>query len=320
MTRVLIHTDTPQRHLAKLTEAYPQVQAQSVVRNSEVSDTLNQFAPDVMFSVNHSSDAAYPSDAVRTCKSLKWLSVGGSGTDHIAPWSGKNLRVTNSAGVSADIMAEYILGCFFHFNLDVPGLQEDQNTKTWVPTRAMIPLAGQTVLIVGLGHTGQALAQKAKALGMSVLGTRANPRNTPHCDEVHGPDRLPQLWPRADYIAICTPRLPATLGLVSEATFDMTKPNAVLVNVSRGNVVDETALLNALWAGKIRGAAMDVFATEPLREDDPIWDAPNLLISPHCSGVYKGWEDASFARFLTNLGRFLKQDPLHNIVDPNRGY
>lgn len=320
MTRILIHTHAPQRHIAALTEHFPDLQVDATTRNSELGPKLADFQPDALFTVNITSDAPFPREDVLSCDSLRWVSVGGSGTDHVNPWDPGKLTVTNSAGVAAAMMAEYALGAFIHFNIDVPGLMRDQTAKIWDKDRKVRPLAGQTLLIVGLGHTGRALAQKAKALGMTVIGTRANPRATAHCDEVHGADTLPQLWPRADFIAICTPRLPSTRGLVNAASFALMKPDAVLVNVGRGGVVDEPALIAALQENRLRGAAMDVFATEPLPKEDPIWGAPNLLISPHCSAVYDGWERASVAMFADNIARFLADEPLQNIVDPARGY
>lgn len=320
MTRVLIHTHTPQRHMARLTEAFPDIQVEAVTKNSSLSQILPSFQPDVLFTVNITSDAPFPRTEVLGNETLKWVSVGGSGTDHLNPWDASQLTVTNSAGVAAEMMAEYVLGTCLHFNLDVPGLMQDQANKHWDAARKVIPLSSKTLLIVGLGSTGQALAEKAKAMGMTVIGTRANPRATPFCDEVHAPENLVQLWPRADFIAVCTPRLPSTLNLISESAFALMKPGTVLINVARGGVVDETALVDALWSGTLRGAAMDVFSHEPLPDKDPIWDAPNLLISPHCSAVYDGWEDSSMTLFMENLSRFVDGAALTNVVDPARGY
>lgn len=320
MTRVLIHTHTPQRHMARLTEAFPDVQVDSVTKNSTLPGMLQTFHPDVLFTVNMSSDAPYPHAAVLGADGLRWISVAGSGTDHLSEWSPDRVTVTNSAGVSASMMAEYVLGCCLHFNLDVAGLMQDQANKHWDTARKVVPLSGKTLLIVGLGSTGQALAEKAKALGLTVIGTRATPRATPHCDEVHAPENLPQLWPRADFVAICTPRLATTLNLVNTSAFQLMKPGTVLVNVARGGVVDETALVDALWSGTLRGAAMDVFSKEPLPADDPMWDVPNLLISPHSSAVFDGWEDGSMSLFIENLARYQSGEGLNNIVDPARGY
>lgn len=320
MTKVLIHCQSPQRHIARLTEAHPQVQFDSCNSFTDLPAKLESYQPDAMFTVNFTAGEPYPKQAVHACASLRWVSNGGSGTDHIAGWDPASLTVTNAAGVAAGMMAEYVIGCAVHFNIDVPGLMADQSAKRWDAGRRVRPLAGQTMLIVGLGSTGRVVAARAKAFGMTVLGTRANPRPTPHCDEVHSADSLPQLWPRADIIVIATPRLPSTLGLINRAAFALMKPDAVLINVARGGVVREDALREALHNGSLRGAAMDVFETEPLPEDYPIWDTPNLLISPHCSAVFDGWEEASVRMFSENLGRFLAAEPLQNVVDPARGY
>ncbi len=320
MTRVLIHTRAPQRHIAKLTEAHPQVRFESCTTFEDLPAALEAVRPDAMFTVNFAAGTPYPKEAVHRSESLKWVSNGGSGTDQLAGWDPARLTVTNAAGVAAGMMAEYVMGCAIHFNIDVPGLRMDQTARRWDEGRKVRTLAGQTMLIVGLGSTGRVVAARAKAFGMTVIGTRANPRPTAQCDEVHGADSLPQLWPRADVIVIATPRLPSTQGLVNRAAFALMKQDAVLINVARGGVVREDALLEALRAGTLRGAAMDVFATEPLPEEDPLWDAPNLLISPHCSAVFDGWEEASVQMFSENLTRFLKGTPLDNIVDPKRGY
>ena len=116
------------------------------------------------------------------------------------------------------------------------------------------------------------------------------------------------------------PLLPSTRGLIGARAFAAMKPGAVLVDVSRGGVVDEPALLAALESGRLRGAARDVFAREPLPEESPLWDAPNLIVTPHCSAVYEGWEDRSVAMFAENLGRWCRGEPLANVVDPARGY
>ncbi|MEP4197106.1 MAG: D-2-hydroxyacid dehydrogenase [Aliishimia sp.] len=319
MTKVLIHTRAPQRHIARLTEAHPEVIFDGCNSFEKLPDTLARFAPDVLFSVNFTTNEPYPRDAVLS-SGIKWVSTGGSGTDHFAPWNTEDITVTNAAGVAASMMVEYVLGCAIHFNIDVPGLTTDKISRTWQSDRNVRSLSSQTLLIVGLGHTGRLLAERAKAFGMTVIGTRANPRTTPYCDEVHSSESLPQLWPRADVIAVCTPRLPSTLGLIGRTAFALMKPDVVLINVSRGGVVDEAALIEALSQNRLRGAAMDVFGTEPLPADDPIWEAPNLLISPHCSAVFDGWEDTSITMFSDNLGRYLAGETLSNVVDPIRGY
>lgn len=217
------------------------------------------------------------------------------------------------------MMAEYMIGGFLHFTLDVPGLQKDKAARVW-NMRLVPSLAGKTLLIVGLGHTGQALAKLAKAFGMTVIGTRARPQEMEHVDEVHPAASLQALLPRADFIGVSTPLTVATRGLIGQPEIKAMKPGSIFADVSRGGVVDQTALYDALNDGRIAGAALDVFEVEPLPAESPLWSLENAIISPHCSSVSAEWEEASFRIFLANLQRWKAGEPLHNIVDPDRGY
>jgi len=230
------------------------------------------------------------------------------------------ITVKNAAGVAADMMAEYVMGGLLHFTLDVPGLRRDKAARMWRAERMMRPLAGQTLLVVGLGHTGRAVAARAKTFGMTVLGTRTRPQHTEHVDEVHASGDLAKLLPRADFIAVATPLIPATRGLIGREEIAAMKPGVILADVSRGGVVDQAALRGALHTGHVAGAALDVFETEPLPEASPLWSLDNVLISQHCSAVHADWEKASFDLFLRNLGRWMHGEDLFNIVDPARGY
>jgi phosphoglycerate dehydrogenase-like enzyme len=156
-------------------------------------------------------------------------------------------------------------------------------------------------------------------MGIVTLGVRARPRPTADVDEVHGVDALPGLWGRADFIVCSVPLLAQTRGLVGADAFTAMKSGPVLVDVSRGGVVDEAALIAALDGGRLKGA-LDVFATEPLPGDHPLWGYHNVIVTPHCSSVYDGWDTASARMFVDNLGRYRRGEPLTNVVSPERGY
>lgn len=241
------------------------------------------------------------------------------GTDHFGQWDPERATVTNAAGVAADMMAEYVMGGFLHFTLDIPGLQADKAARLWA-ARTVNPLKGKTILIVGLGHTGQAIAARAKVFGMHVTGTRARPQAMKDVDEVCAASDLMTLIPRADFIAVSTPLIEQTRGLMGQAEFHAMKSGVFFADVSRGGVTDQTALLQALQRGQVAGAALDVFEIEPLPEKSPFWSLENIIISPHCSSVYEGWAEASFEMFLENLQRWITGQKLINIVDPTRGY
>ncbi len=155
---------------------------------------------------------------------------------------------------------------------------------------------------------------------MTVIGTRARPQPMDLVDKVHAASDLPDLLPRADFIAVSTPLIPVTRGLIGTDEIARMKPGVILADVSRGGVVNQSDLYDALKAGHVAGAALDVFETEPLPQDSPIWALENVIVSPHCSSVYAEWEEASFRLFLDNLDRWMRGERLVNIVDPARGY
>ena len=319
ITRIVLHNSDTAAQAETLQAAYPQVDFRECNNYETLPELIESFRPDVVYSVRFAGTPGFPRDALFGAYGPRWIANGGAGTDHYETWDPEQTIVTNAAGVAADMMAEYIFGGFLHFTLDIPGLQNAKASRVW-NSRSVTPLAGKTLLIVGLGHTGRAVAKRAKAFGMTVLGTRASPRTMEHVDEVHGAGALLELIPRADFIAVSTPLTRATHDLIGTAEVEAMKAGVILVDVSRGGVVDQTALHDALKSRHIAGAALDVFETEPLPPSSPLWALDNVIISPHCSSVYAGWEEASFKLFLDNLGRWLRGDQLVNIVNPTRGY
>lgn len=318
--RVILHNDVTGPIAARLRQAMPEAAIAECNDYDSLAPMLAEFAPDAVFSVKFGGNQGFPTAALTGPGGPGWISVGGSGCDHLGRWEASRTTVTNSAGVAAHMMAEFALGGMLHFTLDIPGLARDKAARHWEPARLMTPLRGKTLLIVGLGQTGRAVAARARTFGMHVIGTRARPAPMENVDEVHPAAALPSLWPRADAIVVSVPLLPATRGLIGERDFAAMKRSALLVDVSRGGVIDGAALLAALQSGRIAGAALDVFETEPLPEDSPFWALDNLILSPHASGVYEGWDMDSFEMFLENLARWRRGEPLKNVVDPDRGY
>lgn len=317
--RIILHNDRIEQLARWLAEARPDVDFRTCESYAALPGLIDDYRPDIVYSVRFAGNDGFPRDALFGPHGPRWLANGGAGTDHFGVWDPDVVTVTNAAGVAADMMAEYVIGGFLHFTLDVPGLQKDKAARVW-NARTVVPLAGKTLLIVGLGHTGRAVAKRAKAFGMTVIGTRARPTAMTDVDEVHGAGDLADLLPRADFVAISTPLIAETRGLIGRAEIAAMKPGAVIADVSRGGVVDQTALAEALASGKVAGAALDVFEVEPLTADSPLWSLENVLVSPHCSAVHAEWEKASFDLFLSNLDRWMRGEALVNIVDPDRGY
>lgn len=305
--------------MAVLAELHPDLEVHACDTYAGLPGLVARVKAEVVYSVRFAGTPNFPRSALVESPTVKWVSVGGSGTDHLQPWDPARLTVTNAAGVAADMMAEYVMGAMLYFSLDLRGFLRQQQARRWDAGKVE-PIAGRTVLILGLGHAGRAVARRAKAMGMISLGVRANPRSTPHVDEVHGVETLPMLWERADYIVCCVPLTQATKSLVDREALARIKPSAVLIDVSRGGVVDEAALVAALDTGRLRGAALEVFATEPLPSDHPFWGLENVVLTPHCSSVYEGWELRSVHLFAENLTRYRRGDSLVNSVDPERGY
>ena len=302
-----------------LAAQFPDISISECDSYEALPSALATHLPDVVYSVRFDGTPGFPRDAFLAPGGPRWIANGGAGTDHFGHWDRTQVTVTNAAGVAADMMAEYVMGGFLRFTLDMPGLEADKASRLW-QARTVRPLKGSTLLIIGLGHTGRAIAARAKAFGMQVLGTRACPMEMKNVDEVHSADSLLSLLPRADFIAVATPLTARTKGSIGKAEIAAAKPGVILADVSRGGVVDQAALIAGLRDGKVAAAALDVFEEEPLPAVSPLWDMPNVLISPHCSSVYEGWETASFELFLSNLDRWVAGRELINIVDPDRGY
>lgn len=316
---VLLHTDDPATAREVLARDHGDLRLHDCTSYDGLAAAIAESGAEVVYSTKFAGPKGFPRPALLESPSVRWISVGGSGTDHLQPWDPARLTVTNAAGVAADMMAEYAIGTMLHFALNLPLFGRQQKNRQWLFGKVK-PIAGSTVLILGLGKTGLATAHRARALGLTTIGVRANPAPAADLDEVHGIDALPQLWGRADYILCCVPLLPTTRGLINAEAFNSMKTSAVLVDVSRGGVVEGAALLQALESGQLAGAALDVFETEPLPPEHPLWAKENVIITPHSSSVFDGWEKAAFEMFAENLTRYRSGQPLQNIVDPQRGY
>ncbi|MBV9568871.1 MAG: D-2-hydroxyacid dehydrogenase [Hyphomicrobiales bacterium] len=286
---------------------------------AELPDALERERPDILYSVRFAGTAGFPRSAILACPSLHWVSVGGAGIDHLAPWDASRLTVTNAAGVGAETMAQYAVASILHFALGFPEFAARQREHRWSEGK-VASVKGLILVILGLGNTGRAAASLAGALGMRVIGVRANPKATSHVERVASPDELHEVLPEGDFVLVALPLTPRTRHLLDKRQFASMKRGAVLIDVSRGGIVRHAALLESLQKGHLKGAALDVFETEPLPRENPLWDLPNVIITPHCSSVYEGWERRSIEMFCDNVERWRRGEKRHNIVDPCRGY
>lgn len=253
---------------------------------------------------------------------LKWVQLTSAGFDAYLGVTNPVL-FTTSRGVTADCGAEHTLGMMIALAHAFPFFQGRQRDRQWdrQPARPRL-LTGATLGILGLGAYGSALAVRAKALGMRVLAIRrtAPAEPPPSVDQLWTLDRLDDLLADSDHVVIHLPLTAETRGIMNPQTLRKMKPTAYLYNTARGGIIDEPALVEALRKGVIAGAGLDVFREEPLPADSPLWDLPNVIITPHVAGCWAGMWDAAFDLFCDNLKRYIAGLPLLNVADFSRGY
>lgn len=262
--------------------------------------------------------------ALRRAPGVRWIHARSAGLDGVlAPEVVAHPSLlTNGRGAFSPALAEFVLAALLFFLKDLGRLVRQQEAGAWEPFD-MERLEGRTLGIVGYGDIGRAVAGRLRPLGVRVLALRRRPERSegdPLVSEVFPPERLVDVAAAADDLVVAAPLTPATRGLVGREAIAAMRPTGVLVNVGRGPVVDEAALVLALEESRIRGAALDVFETEPLPRESPLWRLPNVLLSPHCADHVPGWLDEAMRVFLRQLERFQRGQPLQDPVDKAAGY
>ena len=230
--------------------------------------------------------------------------------------------LTNARGVFSDALAEFAIGAVFFFARDFRRLLRSQTAGIWDPFD-IVEVRGRTLGLVGYGDIGRAVASRARALGMHVLAMRRRPELSQEDHEVarvFGTDQKLELFRQSDYVVAVVPLTPQTRGMIGESEFAAMKPDAVLINIGRGPVVDEAALIRVLEQKRIRGAALDVFETEPLPAGHPFYRMDNVLLSPHSADNTRGWKERTMRVFLENFDRFRRGELLVNVVNKKLGY
>jgi phosphoglycerate dehydrogenase-like enzyme len=268
-------------------------------------------------------------DAIARATRLRWVHCSGHAVGHfpLADLAARGVIVTNSRGIQSVPIAEHVMACLLALARRLPQTLRDQQERAWRPntlTGEASPwlLAGRTIGIIGVGTLGRAIAERAKAFGMRVIGMRRNPdRGAPAgVDEVVGPSDRHQLLAESDVVVIAAPLTPETNKLLDADAIAGMKAGAIVINVARGQLIDEEALADALGSGRLGGAALDVFTAEPLPPDSPFWSMPNVVVTPHNSGFRAGHFDAVVDLFSENLTRFERGVDLLNVVDLTVGY
>ena len=263
----------------------------------------------------------FPVNALKRARRLRWIQLTSAGVDHVLDGVAelRAVVVTNTRGIHAELMADYAMGAMVMLQWSFPRLLRQQQARSW-RHQYTESLAGKTLGVVGVGAIGGEIARRGAAAGMTVLGMRRDPRPVGGVERMFGPAELREMLPLCDFVVLVVPATPATRRMVGEGELRRMRRTAFLVNVARGSVVDEPALVRALEEGWIAGAALDVFETEPLPATSPLWAMENVIVTPHIAGEPDDYPRRVMTVFEENIRRFREGRPLVNVVDLDRGY
>ena len=273
--------------------------------------------------------------------SVKWIQLLSAGADHVlgGPLKGSKIPITTASGIHATPIAEYTLASMLAYAHRIHLAIRAQVRHEWMRSGAFMAgvddIRGQTLGIIGYGSIGRETARLAAAFGMKVLALKRNPSERVDAGwcpaglgdpdgkipaRYFGPEECEAILRESDYVSVTLPLTDHTRKFVGERELAAMKPGAYLVNIGRGEVIDEHAMAAALSAKKIGGAGLDVFEHEPLEASSPLWDLENVILTPHISGANRGYMDKACELFAENLKRFVAGRPLLNLVDPALGY
>ena len=276
------------------------------------------------------SNPIVPDDILERAPEVRMVQLTSAGADRLIDSElarSDRAKLVTASGLHATPISEYVIGAMIAFAKGFPRAMQGQQERTWRPFLAK-ELEGSTVAVLGLGNIGRRVAELSKALGMRVIGMRrsADRRMTGEeagetCfDEMLPTNDLFYALGEADYIVLAMPLTDDSRHMIGEEQLRAMKPSAVIVNIARGAVIDQEALVRALKEGRIAGAALDVTDPEPLPPDNDLWTAPNVMITPHISGGTPRYMDRAIDIFVDNLQRYVADRELRNVVDPSRGY
>lgn len=253
---------------------------------------------------------------------LRWVQLTSSGFEPYLSLSDTPIKLTTARGITSRAGAEYVLSMMLMFTRRMPLFMQRQRERKWDRNiQAVGSLVGQTLGLIGFGANADALARRAKAMEMRVLAVKRTPATAPdYVDALWTTERLDEMLEQSDHVAVMIPLTNETRGLIDEGKLHRMKRGAYLYNISRGGIVDERVLIEGLRDGRLGGAALDVFDTEPLPPESPLWEMENVIITPHLGAAWGGMWDAAFDLFRDNLRRFINNEPLQNMAQFERGY
>jgi phosphoglycerate dehydrogenase-like enzyme len=317
---ILVLADPAEPQLALLDELC----GAAIIAIGDDLATCQRAAPQTDVVLNWLSDAVLLERIWPRLTRVRWVHTRSAGLDGMLfPGLVESaVPLTNARGVFSEILGEFAIGAVLFFAKGFRRLVLSQLAGRWDPFD-VIEIREQTLGLLGYGDIGRAVAARAHALGMRVVALRRQPERShgdPYLSEVFAPEGKHEMLSRSDYVVVVTPLTPESRGAIGPAEFDVMKPDAVLINIGRGPVVDEPALVRALSERRIRGAALDVFDTEPLPPGHPFYGLDNVLLSPHSADHTPDWKERTMRVFIDNFRRFRDGNPLLNVVNKKLGY
>jgi phosphoglycerate dehydrogenase-like enzyme len=318
---ILVLANPGEPQLAILNERL--TQASTIIGNAAEAFEGDAIRATVLF--NWSGSLALFKKVFTMCPNLLWVHSRSVGLERtlFPELIESSVPLTNGAGVFSASLGEFALGAILYFAKDFRRMIRNQMAGMWEAFDVSWA-AGHTVGIIGYGDIGRAIAERVRALGMNVLAVRRNAFSSeggnPLVAETYPAERRIEMISRCDYVVVAAPLTSETRGMIGEAEFAAMKPTAVVINVGRGPVINEEAMVRALTGGRIAGAALDVFDHEPLPMGHPFYKLENVLLSPHCADHTPDWLDNAMKFFIEQYERFRKGQPLLNIVDKKLGY
>lgn len=317
MTRIVLSLPPPPEWMSRFKSTYPDVDF--VVGNGAKLKDLIADA-DALF-------GGVSSEELKAATRLRWIQSPGAGVEWL--WGvpeivDTQIQVTNTRGAHAETIAEHTFFLLLALTRQVRTVLDYQARKEWDAWKfrgTLRGIKGLTMGIVGFGNIGRAIAERANAFGLKLLAVDAHPAAPAHgVAEVWPLERFDEMCAQSDILVTAVPITPQTRGMIGAKQIGLMKERGYVLAMSRGGIVDEAALVDALKSGKLAGAGLDVQATEPMKEDDPLWTAPNTIVTPHVSGASELTTNLMWNFFYENVGRFLKGEPLTNLVDKKLGY
>ena len=317
---VVVLGDKAEPALKKLDELSPGVK----LTIAKTADELGGALADARVLFSWSGARAEVRNVLEKAPGLEWIHVRYAGLDGLLfpELIEHPVVLTNGTGTFSQSLGEFAIAGALYWAKDMPRMLRAKTEHRWEVFDVQ-ELSTQTMGVVGHGDIGRAIARRAKAFGMRVLALRRDPAprvGDEDVDRVYATKDLHQMLPECDYVVVAAPMTPATKHMMSTAEFAQMKPEAIIMNVGRGPVIDEAAMVEALRSKQIRGAALDVFEVEPLPKDSPLWDMENVFISAHTADHTKDWLADAAAFFVDQFRRWKKGEPLKNVVDKRAGY